>query len=124
MRIRRSIGFPISFLFLLVTILLVNRNEPSDEEILCSHYRHLKSLTYEGVVLDKYLDENNHGLPTIRIQEGERTRQIVLVYDISGFFEEVQAGDSVSKENGYSATIIRMGAPHVRYELNYGLDCP
>ena len=53
---------------------------------------------FSGRVIWKGIDKPNHGYPSIKIRTQERTKMISLVNDKSKFFDEINIGDSIIKE--------------------------
>ncbi len=52
---------------------------------------------YKGIVLKKYIDNENHNYKIVEIQNG-RIHKELMDWDKSGLFEFVQKGDSILKE--------------------------
>lgn len=63
---------------------------------------HFDPLTFNGIVIEKYLDQENHLYPTIIVSESDNKEFLFPYERFSGkpFFDYVQVGDSIFKENG------------------------
>jgi len=69
---------------------------------------------YDFVIIDKYLDKNEHSYPTLVVQDkqGHKTINQDLVFDISGLFDYLHIGDTLMKHKGEEYTKV----------IKYGLD--
>jgi hypothetical protein len=54
----------------------------------------------EGVVLNKYLDKNNHMFETLILMDNDKNTYITLPDDESGIFNFIEKEDSLLKEQG------------------------
>lgn len=66
---------------------------PSPE---CRVENRYKSDSYNGVIIKKFIDHDNHNYRTLVLKNG---RKIVII-EKSGFFNYVQIGDSINKVKG------------------------
>ena len=71
-------------------------------------------LSFEGQLIEKYIDKENHEYKTCRIRESNDTLTVLLNFDQSGLFEYLNTGDSVSKVRGDSTVTVRRGN-HIKY---------
>lgn len=65
---------------------------------LCELSSKFKKSEYNGVVIDKYLDQKNHRTKTITIKVNESNIDLILPRDTSSFFDFIVLGDSLFKE--------------------------
>ncbi|MEM8507827.1 MAG: hypothetical protein AAF717_08355 [Bacteroidota bacterium] len=59
-----------------------------------------KKENYSGVVVEKYIDDQQHGYHKVILMEKDEERTILLDDDISGLFNYIKKGDSLEKSSG------------------------
>ncbi len=55
---------------------------------------------YNGIIIDKYIDENQHNFKKIIINEEFKKRTILFNIEIGGIYEYFEIGDSIIKQSG------------------------
>lgn len=76
-------------------------------------------LSFEGLVIDKYIDHKNHNSKTCVILEDGDTTIILLNFDESGLYNYLFVGDSVFKNNGDSLILVKRRNDIRHFYLNY-----
>lgn len=80
----------------------------------------MKNKQIRGVVFDKFLDSSNHLTKTINIEvESSKYYDITVPLEKSGFFESIQIGDSIFKNNNSLIVIIVRRDTIINYTLKY-----
>lgn len=72
---------------------------------------------YNGVVIKKYKDRNNHGLRTLSISTGNTELGYILVNDTSLFYEDIKVGDTVVKRKYLNFVDLHKGLTIKRYRI-------
>jgi hypothetical protein len=91
----------ISFILMLISIVVsvfIVKKQTKDECIqLTEKY---KGMRFDGIVTKKFKDREKHSAKTLYIQ-GQKGKQTFVKYrDMSGFYENVEFGDSIFKPKG------------------------
>lgn len=81
----------------IIAFLIFIRLQPSIDEIICDRYPKLLQHEFQGVVVNKFLDEKEHMYPMIILENYLDTISYNLVNDVSGLYQHIEIGDSVSK---------------------------
>ena len=80
----------------------------------------MKNKQIRGVVFDKFLDSSNHLVKTINIEIGSsKYYDITVPLEKSGFFESIQIGDSIFKNNNSLIVMIVRRDTIINYTLKY-----
>lgn len=79
------------------------------------------NMQIEGVIIDKFIDYNNHAEKTIKINSYDS----ILIYrkykDVSGLYEFVQSDDSIVKKSGsMEVKVIRINREYL-FQIDF--DC-
>jgi uncharacterized membrane protein len=74
----------------------------SREEIRCERKERAKSMAWDGIIVDKYIDKENHNAKMLIIDNGEvgLSKTSILTIDSSGLFDTIEVGDSIAKYSG------------------------
>ncbi|WP_321515220.1 hypothetical protein [Marinifilum fragile] len=74
-----------------------------------SYLESIRSTHLKGIIVDKYIDHNNHNYKIIKCRNFNNEEIVwFLNYDKSLFFEQVMIGDSIiKKQNSIKILIIR-----------------
>jgi len=86
------------------------RNKKFQQDILVS---------LNGLLIDKYIDFENHEYKTCMIKQNIGTLTVLLNFDQSGLFNYLQVGDSVFKIRGDSLVIVKRGNDKKQFYLKY-----
>ena len=105
-----------------LVILYLNNSDSLDLSTSCSNLDYFKQTVFHGRVIKKYVDQSNHRLKTIQIQDRDQVFEYVLIQDTSGFYEYVKPGDSLLKlKNDDHIKLIRDGLNR-KFKIWYGCD--
>ncbi len=86
----------------------------------CEAENSLKKEKFNGNVVKKYIDREQHLYPTLKLANYNRI--VVVDYDKSGFYPFVQIGDSLIKEKGsLDIRLIRNELDTV-FTIDYGCE--
>jgi hypothetical protein len=72
----------------------------SDEEEYNSAINAYKSDQYNGVIINKYKDENQHNYQKVILDELGSDKVLLFNIETSGVYDFLEVGDSLMKENG------------------------
>lgn len=89
---------------------------------LCNLYAEFKQSDYRGILLNKYIDNENHNTRTIVIKSGENVFTMILPRDTSLFYNTVMIGDSVIKRKGDEFIAIQHNYSLLRFKLKWGCE--
>ena len=87
------IGIPIILLFIKV----VQKDSSVTFEEFLHHYRIEE---YSGLVIDKYVDKDEHNYQKVILQHEYGERVILFNHKTGGLFNHIEVGDSLIKEYG------------------------
>ena len=109
-------------LFLVIAILLsVWYFQPSKLEVCQISLAQVKNASYNGLVVEKYIDVN-HAIPTIVVKSGDETVKIFDFRDESGYYEYVLVGDSVSKKSNSLEVNVKRSESINKFIIDYDCD--
>jgi hypothetical protein len=112
----------IGFILFIISIIIgtFTMNEPKNEIIKCNSKNEMLEQSFDGVILYKGKNKENHNFETIYLDEQGRIREVITVNEKSGFFKIVSKGDNIKKlTNELKVRIIREDT--IIHSLNY--DC-
>lgn len=89
---------------------LTVRNKKFQQDIL---------LSFNGLLIDKYIDFENHEYKTCIILENIDTLKVLLNFDRSDLFNYLHVGDSVFKIRSDSLIIVKRGNEKKHFYLKY-----
>jgi|SRR5690606_9468421 len=65
---------------------------------------------YYGIVMDKFIDREQHNYKTIIIRNENYERSVLFDFEIGGLYEFIEIGDSISKNvNSLDFQLVREG---------------
>jgi hypothetical protein len=73
---------------------------PTPEEDIHMAVNAYKIDEFNGVVIDKYIDKNEHNFKKIIINENNTRRVVLFDIEISGVYDFFMVGDSIAKDKG------------------------
>lgn len=76
-------------------------------------------LSIKGLLIDKYIDYENHEYKTCVIQREFDTLTLLLNFDRNGLFKYLEIGDSIYKKPGDSLIIVKRENYTTRFYLKY-----
>ncbi|MDY0104315.1 MAG: hypothetical protein RBS07_15375 [Lentimicrobium sp.] len=100
-----------------VAFFIYNYESPSS--VRNEKFKQDLSLSLKGLLIDKYIDYENHEYKTCIIQENIDILRVLLNFDQSGLFNYLQVGDSVFKIRGDSLIIAKRGTDKKHFYLRY-----
>ncbi|SFF08002.1 hypothetical protein [Sunxiuqinia elliptica] len=119
---RTSVKILFTVISLIIVIILVNIFGPNYDEIRNQAYKSLKFDLYDGIIVEKYLDKDNHNYPTMKINTTKGLQVVRLPLDKSGLFEFVEIKDSIFKDYGsYNVEVYRNNEVY-NFILDYGIE--
>jgi hypothetical protein len=78
---------------------------------------HVLSEECKGIVTEKYIDHNNHGLRTIVVVNPPEKKFITTIgYDTIALYTNVRVGDSIIKKKGEMLYIIKGVGKEILYD--------
>jgi hypothetical protein len=83
------------------------QSEISVKEASESYHNYLISLEIEGLVIDRYVDTNNHSFKRLNILNNNDTLFLILGNDKGGLFYATFKGDSIIKEQDCDMVILK-----------------
>lgn len=101
-----SIGSIILALFLLYKFVFMS----SREQLLDGSLRNIREENFQGFVIDKNYDKNNHNSPMIYLSDNTK----IAVF--GKFWSEIKIGDSIEKKKG--ETIITVYRNNMKFTLD------
>ena len=114
-----EIGLTITFVVLGIGLFL---SLPSLNDGACNRFKDFKSYKYDYLVINKYLDSNEHSYPTLILQDGkgDRFQNQDLIDDNSGLFQFLSVGDSIQKRKGDSVVNVIRNKLDTTIKVNFG----
>mgnify|MGYP000862954862 CR=1 FL=1 len=91
----------------------------SDSTIKDNVFKKDIGLRFRSVIIDKYIDHENHNYKTCILLEGTDTLILFLDFDKSGLFNYLEVGDSVFKDIGDSLIIVKRKDDIRHFYLKY-----
>lgn len=94
----------------------------NQEEANCHSYHEFLSIHFDGMIIDKYIDQYEHLYPTIilRQNEMEKPYKFRIINEKSNLYDFLKVGDIISKDtNGNEVRIIR-GNDTIYKEIDFG----
>ena len=115
-----SIAASIIFLgFLIILILSIFRSP----DVNCACEEDLKKRSFNGIVLNKYKDYNQHAYPAIKISSGNLySKEYFFEGENSGCYNFVQIGDSLVKEKGSLVINLIRNGIDTFFIIDYGCE--
>ena len=97
---------------------------PSVNDTSCTAFKTFKNKEYEFIIVSKYTDENQHSYPTIILQdkEGNKSKNQDFISDNSGFFNYINIGDTLRKQQGIRYTKVINATVDTAFEPNFGCE--
>ena len=88
----------------------------------CNAFKAFLQLSYQGVIVKKYIDRDEHDYHTIEIKSFNniQNEKLILDYDKSGFYKMINVNDTIYKKTGSDTIFIDNNSGKKRYVLNFG----
>lgn len=90
----------LAFVGLIIIYFWFNSISPSEGEEYISAINAYKSDQYSGVVVDKYIDKDQHNYQKVFLDERGTEKVLLFNIEISGVYYFFEVGDTLMKENG------------------------
>lgn len=109
---------------LILFIVFVAGTIKDDNAALCNSYKDFKSDTYDYLVINKYIDSNEHSYPTLVLQykDGYQFKNTDLDFDKSNLFNFLSVGDSIKKEKGSAIVRVINRKVDTTFKVDFGCD--
>ena len=109
---------------LILFIVFVALTTKEDSAGVCNSYKDLKNDTYDYVVINKYIDSNQHSYPTLVLQykDGYQFKNTDFDFDKSNLFNFLSVGDSIKKEKGSAIIRVINRKVDTTFKVDFGCD--
>lgn len=91
-----------------------------DQIYKCNWSAEMEIKTINGIVVRKFIDSNNHNIPTLTVATQDQKKEFEFVNEQSRFFEFTQVGDTVFKAPKTMKIEIRRNGSKFEKILDYG----
>lgn len=97
---------------------------PSLNDAACNRFKDFKSEELNAVVINKYLDSNEHSYSTLILEDknGIITKNQDLVTDRSGLFDYILIGDTITKQGGTEFVKIVNAKRDSTFQTDFGCE--
>jgi uncharacterized ion transporter superfamily protein YfcC len=111
----------LSLLIIIILMTIAVYFLPSNKEMLDKDRSEVKNWDLNGVVVDKYIDEQNHNYEILVIKDIKSNISVKNIFnnDESIFFEYVQINDTLKKEAGSLKICIKRNNKDTCINLNF-----
>lgn len=106
----------ISFLLVITFLIYQTLNQKSCRD----YFEEEKSICFDGVITNKFVDKNEHNYPILIIDGNDETIRYNMTSDLSGLFDFVEIGDEIIKEKGFNQISVKRDIKKVVFFLDYG----
>lgn len=97
-------------------------SQPSNNYMRCLIVERFKEQCYSGVIVDKYIDKENHANETLIVQNRNNKSTVIdFIYLPIEDFNIIQIGDSIFKEAGDEFILMKRDSIHHKFYLE--VDC-
>ncbi len=88
---------------------------------MCKAHKKAVKISLDGLLTKKYRDSNDHMVKKleIRLADGEIVRTSFLASEVSGFFDKIELGDSIIKNEGSLDVLLFRDEKKYVYTLDY-----
>lgn len=100
MKVLFRIWLALSFVGMILLLFWIKSVIPTDEEELNSAVNAYRMKEYNGVVIDKFIDRDEHNFKKIIVNEDNMKKTLLFNIETSGIFDYFEVGDSIIKRNG------------------------
>lgn len=90
----------VSLIGLVIILLWFKNIIPTPEEDINMAVNAYKTDEFNGVVIDKFIDRNEHNFKKVFINENNTQRVILFDIETSGVYDFFSIGDSITKHKG------------------------
>ena len=113
-----------SVAILILFIVFVVLSIKEDNAAVCSGYKDLKNDTYDYLVINKYIDSNEHSYRTLVLQNkgGYQFKYTDLDFDKSNLFYFLNVGDSIKKNKGSAIVRVINKKVDTTFKVDFGCD--
>jgi len=118
-KILHFIHYLFIIVFPIVLVVIFFTSGPSSNFNRCEIVEHFKEREYKGIVVDKYIDTEQHATETVILQNG---KSILKIYDFSYLnknnYNQIQNNDSLSKKSGKKFITLKKDSLYIKFHLN------
>ena len=88
----------------------------------CDTYKTFLQFSYEGIIIQKYIDSNEHSMRTVEIQNFKDSvvQKLTLDFDKTGFFNRIRVGDTIYKKFNSDTVYLSNKGTKDLYIINFG----
>lgn len=109
------------FLFILFVIFLITQLFQQSDG--CDIEEGIKERSFNGKVIDKYIDQYNHEIPALKLSTRfSYSKEYFLRNEKSGFYDFVQVGDSLFKGKGSLVISLTRNEKDTFFIIDYGCE--
>lgn len=94
-------------------------SQPSSEKICIQQYEKEKSVYYDGIVTNKYIDSTEHNYRTIILSNH---KSLWMDWDESGLYEFIEVNDSIVKDTGSYEVRLYRDSIEYNFIIDFGCD--
>jgi len=110
------------YLSFLLMIIFFMYHFKSPNKIRSTKFKDDISKEFNSIVINKYIDKENHGYNTCLFKNKDNTIKFIFGFDRSGLFEYIEIGDSIIKPSGDSLVIVKRNEIVKEFMLDYGIE--
>jgi hypothetical protein len=109
---------------IILFIVFVAGTIKEDNVALSDSYKDFKSDTYDYLVINKYIDSNEHSYSTLVLQNkaGYQFKNTELDFDKSNLFNFLSVGDSIKKKKGTAIVRVINKKVDTTFKVDFGCD--
>ena len=109
---------------IILFIVFVTATIKEDNAALCDSYKDFKSDTYDYLVINKYIDSNEHSYRTLVLQskEGYQFKSTDWDFDKSNLFNFLSVGDSIKKKKESAIVRVIHRKADTTFKVDFGWD--
>ena len=112
----------VALIILFIVFVVLTTRE--DSAAVCNSYKDFKNDTYDYLLINKYIDSNEHSDRTLVLQNkgGYQFKYTDLDFDKSNLFNFLSIGDSLKKEKGSVIVRVLNRKVDTTFKVDYGCD--
>ncbi len=100
----------------IIFLLLVYIAVPSINYTNCRIDQRFREISFDGVVVNKYLDKTQHSQPKVEILDLENNLiRIYLYNEATGIYDKIRTNDTLRKKSGSNEIQVKTGGEYNRF---------
>lgn len=97
-KMKKKLIYLTPILLIAVVFILLSYNKGS---LICDRFSLFQGISYSGVVVQKFIDRENHAYPTVIIKDSSDVLvKINLMFDTNNVYDAINIGDTIQKVKG------------------------